>query len=331
LRAFILVAALGLMAPAAPAFAFDCAKARTKVETAICADPKLKAADDAMTAVYDNLHAAADAAAKEALRLSQLRWIAQREGCAYPDAPDIPGCAREFTAKRQAVLTASPETGPGDGSGLAPWFVQREGKKGGWDIRFDLVRFAQPQSAGEELFNREITALLTPALLENSTLGTATLIVARDRIYAYGVTLTPTYASKRLISALAEGYEDRGGAHPITWSRAINVALDDGHRLGFSDVFPKEAVGIFAKLCADQLIAARRVRNGDAAINLEEGADEVILAHVKNFETWSFRADKATLLFDPYLIGAWAEGPYTCEIEMPELRAHALPGGLLPP
>ena len=322
--------ALALLGAASPSFAFDCGKAQTKVEKLICADPKLKADDDAMTAAYDKLRLASDAGAKEALRISQLRWIAQRENCAYPGATDVPGCARDLTAKRRAVLTAVPETGPGDGLDLVPWFVQKEGRKGGWDIGLDLVRFAQPRSAGEELFNREVAALTAPALLENSTLGTATAKIPADRIYAYSVTLTPTFASKRLISALAEGYENLGGAHPNTWSRAVNVGLDDGRRLGFADLFPREQIGILAKLCSDQLSATRRVRTGDAGINLEDGADEIILSHIKNLDDWSIRADKATVLFDPYLIGAYAEGPYSCELEMPELRVNALPGAPLP-
>ena len=323
-------AGLALIASATGVLAFDCGKAQTKVEKVICADPKLKAADDAMAASYDKLRATADAAAKDALRISQLRWIAQRENCSYPGAVDVPGCVADLTFKRKSVLTALPETGPGDGSDLAPWFVQRDGKKGGWDIGFDLVRYAQPQSDGEELFNREVEALTAPALLENSSLGTATEKVPADKIFAYSVALTPTYASKQLISALAEGYEDRGGAHPNGWSRSINVALDEGRRLSFGDLFPREATGIFAKLCSDQLIAARRVRNSDAAINLEEGADVVILDHVKDLENWSLRADKATILFDAYLIGSHAEGAYSCDLDMARLRAHALPGAPLP-
>jgi len=323
-------AALALLAAASPAFAFDCGKAQTKVEKAICADPKLKAADDALNVAYDKLRATGDASTKEALRVSQLRWIRQREGCAYPDAPDMPACVAESTARRRAVLTALPESGPGDGGDLAPWFVQKEGKKGGWDIGFDLVRFAQPQTAGEEMFNREVAALLTPALLENSALGTATEKVPADRIFAYSVSLTPTFASKHFISALAEAYWDRGGAHPNTWARAINVALDDGRRLGFGDLFPREAIGIFAKQCSDQLIATRRARLSDAGINLEEGADEVILTHVKDLEAWSFRAGGATILFDPYLIGSYAEGPYRCDLDMAGLKQHALPGAVLP-
>ena len=40
---------------AGPADAFDCARASTAMERAICADPTLKATDDAMSAAYSSL------------------------------------------------------------------------------------------------------------------------------------------------------------------------------------------------------------------------------------------------------------------------------------
>lgn len=318
------------LAAAPNAQAFDCAKASTKVEKAICADPKLKSADDAMTAVYVKLKDNSEAADKEALRMSQLRWIKRREACDDDTVGDISGCIGEETAKRQALLRAVPETGPADGGDLTPWFIQKEGKNGGWDIDLNLVRFADPQTAGEAVFNREATALAAPSLLENSTLGTATIKVEKDRIYEKAVSLSPTYASKTLISALAEGYEDTGGAHGNSWRRGITVALDEGRRLTFSDLFPRTVTGILAKLCNDQLVAARKVRTGDATMDLEEGADIIVLSHIKDLEHWAFWADHAAIEFDPYEMGSYSEGAYECQLEIGKLKTLALPGAPLP-
>jgi hypothetical protein len=243
---------------------------------------------------------------------------------------DLNACIAEETAKRQALLRATPETGPADGGDLTPWFIQKEGKSGGWDIDLNLVRYADPTNAGESLFNREAAALAAPALMENSTLGTATLKVGADEIYAKAVSLSPTYASKTLISALAEGYEDTGGAHGNSWRRSITIAIDEGRRLTFSDLFPRTVTGILAKLCNDQLVAARKMRTEDATMDLEEGADIVVLAHVKDLERWSFRSTYATITFDPYEIGSYSEGPYECRLDMGKLRNLALPGAPLP-
>ncbi len=325
------MAMLMVFATAAPAAAFDCGKAQTKVEKIICADAKLKSADDMMSGAYAKLKDSLEAKTeKEALRISQLRWIKQREACDYDGATDVAECARGSTAKRMALLTAHPQTGPGDGTDLTPWFIQKEGKKGGWDIDLNLIRYAGPQSEGEYLFNREAQALAVPALLENSTLGTATLEVAKDRIYGKSVSLTPTYASKRFISALAEVYEDSGGAHGNSWSYSININLDEGRHLNYGDLFTRDVTGILAKLCSDQLITARKVRTEDNTVTLEEGGDIVILSHIKDLERWSFRADKATVLFDPYEIGSFAEGAFTCIFDMAKLKTLAIPGAPLP-
>lgn len=326
----LLLATLPLALLSSTALAFDCGKASTPVEKIICADKALMKSDDRMVAAYNKLKGALDAGAKEALRISQLRWIKQREGCSYEGATDVPECVRDTTEKRLAVLTATPESGPGDGPDLEPWLVQKEGKKGSWDIDYNLVRIADPQSAGADLFNREVETQLLPALLEHSSLGTSTMKVEPDQMYAISVTLTPTYASKRLVSALAEGYEFAGGAHGNSWTRGINIDLHTARRLSFGDLFAREASGPIAQMCTTQLVTAKRTRLGDAAANLEDGADEIIITHVQDLERWSFKADRASITFDPYEIGSYAEGAYTCTLEMEKLRSLAIAGAPLP-
>ena len=323
-------AALAVGLTAGPALAIDCGKAHSKVEVAICADPALKSADDAMTAAYVKLKDASDVAGMEALRISQLRWIKRRETCEEDIVADLKACIAGETARRKAVLTAYPVTGGEDASELAPWFIQKEGKPGGWDISLDLVRFSDPRDAGEALFNREAEALALPSLLENSALGTETIKVEPDAIYARSVSLSPAYASRRLISALAEGYDDTGGAHPNTWRRGINISLEDGRLLTYGDLFTRTATSFIAKLCTDQLVVARKVRTGDRTMSLEEGADLLILSHVKDLERWVFYADRAEILFDPYILGSYSEGPYGCELPMAGLRSLARPGAPLP-
>jgi uncharacterized protein YecT (DUF1311 family) len=318
------------LATATPVYAFDCGKATTKVERAICADTALKSADDAMNTAYVKLKDSFNGAAKEAMRISQLRWIKRREACDDDTVADLGTCIGAETGKRMALLRATPETGPGDGGDLAPWFIQKEGKNGDWDIDLNLVRFADPRTEGESLFNREAETLAAPSLLENSTLGTATIEVVKDQIYAKAVSLSPTYASKTLISALAEGYEDTGGAHGNSWRRGITIALHEGRRLTFAELFPRDVKGILSKLCNDQLVAARKVRTGDATMDLEEGADLIVLAHIKDLERWAFWADHAVLMFDPYELGSYSEGPYECRLEMGMLRTLALPDAPLP-
>jgi uncharacterized protein len=73
----LLAACLAVPACGAEAASFDCAKAATTVENAICADPGLSQADEHMAQTYAK---ALDATlAPRALRTDQLRWLASRE------------------------------------------------------------------------------------------------------------------------------------------------------------------------------------------------------------------------------------------------------------
>ena len=71
------IAALLAAAPiAASAASFDCAKASTLVENAICANPELSRRDEALASLYQ-------AALKQdpAIRADQLNWLRERNRC----------------------------------------------------------------------------------------------------------------------------------------------------------------------------------------------------------------------------------------------------------
>ncbi len=81
----ILAAAL-LVAAAAPALAqngpsFDCAKASTAIERAICKSPELAKADREMAAAYAVLVGKLSGAAREHLIKDQLRWVNDWQAC----------------------------------------------------------------------------------------------------------------------------------------------------------------------------------------------------------------------------------------------------------
>ena len=66
-----------LLAMAGPTQAFDCSKASTNAEMAICADPAAKAADDDPGKAYSE--AISQMSASEKAAAAQARWITERE------------------------------------------------------------------------------------------------------------------------------------------------------------------------------------------------------------------------------------------------------------
>ena len=107
------IAVLLLTAGVVPAQAFDCAKAESPVEKAICADPKLKAADDAMGAVYTTLRTALTGGDRKALGASQRKWVKTREdNCGYQQGAELTNCILTDTKDRRRCSPPSPKAVP---------------------------------------------------------------------------------------------------------------------------------------------------------------------------------------------------------------------------
>lgn len=67
--------AAGVLAPEARAAGFDCSKASTAVEKAICGDPKLSSLDEELSAAYSK--ALSSAVDRDAMKAEQRRWLTQ--------------------------------------------------------------------------------------------------------------------------------------------------------------------------------------------------------------------------------------------------------------
>jgi uncharacterized protein len=97
MRAVIGTAAMCLvLVPSARAASFDCAKASSFVEKAICSDKQLSGMDDQLARLYKTARGAASNAALEA---EQKAWLSSRDQCT--DA----ACLKKAYADRIAALS----------------------------------------------------------------------------------------------------------------------------------------------------------------------------------------------------------------------------------
>lgn len=84
------------------AASFDCKKASTLVEKAICADPKLSALDDHLSQSYaETIDSVSDAAS---LKVAQKAWLQERNKC------QTPACVSKAYQARIALLDTFSET-----------------------------------------------------------------------------------------------------------------------------------------------------------------------------------------------------------------------------
>jgi uncharacterized protein len=75
------VSVLAVFASTAQAVSFDCQKAKSFVEKAVCQDPTLSDLDDELGSLYQSAMDNSTKPAASALKKQQLKWLAQRDAC----------------------------------------------------------------------------------------------------------------------------------------------------------------------------------------------------------------------------------------------------------
>jgi uncharacterized protein len=321
------LAALLCLAAAPAANAFDCAKAASKVEMAICADAALKAVDDAMSTAYGLVRAVTAGKELKALALSQRRWIKARDAqCGEDDK--IAACISERTAARLHLLAGTAASGPGAPSKMHPFFVQQEGSSKVYDIDYALIRFAAPKSAGERTFNAEVQKIA-----KSAQLGPHGQELSEDMMLSSEASMEVTYASPRLISALVSSWSFDGGAHGNGGAGALNVDLDSGALIKISDVFKPAAMVKLMADCKAQIVKQKTEKlEGEPFLEADDPnySDDSLAGGLKNFGQWTLYQDRAVVTYNAYEIGSYAEGGYSCKFPMADLKALAKPGAPLP-
>ncbi len=326
-----LFVALGvLIAVTSPAAAFDCARASSEIEKAICASPVARETDDRMAAAYVALRAQMAPGEALTLRDSQRQWIKSRDNlCTGRTGPELSQCIIDETTKRWRFLAGLPEAGPGTGDArLKPVLITRQAKgKKTYAIDISAVAFADPRTGGERVFNDAVAALYADAPLNE------TVDFESAGELSYTESIDVTYASPDFISATGSGWRYDGGAHGNSWTKAVNVDLRNGRLLTFANLLPAASLPAFSHLCSDQLVAQKRAKMGGTEAEARrdlDGYKDAINQNVADLAHWSFRNGWAEVTFDPYAVGSYAEGDYTCRFDNGIIRLYADPAVNLP-
>ena len=323
------LAGLLLIACIVPVRAFDCAKAASSIEKAICTDPKLKAADDAMATAYAALRDSLVGADRKSLGASQRKWVKSREdSCGYQQGAEQANCILSQTDERRQLLLAEPESGPGTGSRLMPVFIQQDADPRHYDIDFTLIKFVKPQSKGEILFNNRVTKIG-----KGAPLGRQSEAARDDMTYSSVAAMALTYTSPKLISAKVENWDFSGGAHGNGGTSGITIDLDRGTEMKPGDLFDAKGIAALKARCIEQIFEQKKDKNDGQDFNPADDPnyqETTIVEHLQSMNSWNFWKDKATVTFDAYAIGSYAEGQYECDFTMDEMKKLARPGAPLP-
>jgi hypothetical protein len=126
-------------------------------------------------------------------------------------------------------------------------------------------------------------------------------------------------------------YVNEGGAHGNYGTGNYNIDMASGRLAGMADVLAEPSAAILTIWCKTQIEAEKRKRM--PGIDLGEGMadrDKAIAARVRDLAGWSIGESEIVVSFDPYMVGAYAEGAYECRFPTAGVREMALEGAPLP-
>lgn len=326
------------LAPAA--FALDCAAPGNPVDTTICADPDLKAAEDAMTAAYDAALAKLPPDWQATLSASQAAFLKQRaDYCGQEEGRK--DCILSRTQPRADYLAAKPESGPGTADPLLPFTAGAAQSEKTCAFQVDVHKFAAgPDKPGEAAFDAAVQKAIDNAAGEWSKRESTP-----DFEYDcnYNLTSAITYASPDLIAGEIFFDAYQGGAHGIYGRIPIVVDLKTGKSPVAAELFDKAAQEKLAAQCTEAIKAEKLSRSGevDDAETRKQIVDGLeaemkdyagtIAEHVGDFADWLVYEDRAEIYFGPYEVGAYAEGDFTCALPKADLQAAAGAKGWIVP
>lgn len=319
---FLLAGAAGF-ALAGSASAFDCAKASTDTEKAICADPALKASDDAMGAAYETALARLEPEQQSALKANQKVWLTARDSyCSADEGRAV--CLKDYTDKRTRFLGGAAESGPGLAVALTPFIVSKPQSKTSCagDVAVHIFG-AAAKTAAERDFDTRIKQLASSVEDENGVRE-----VSPDYEYdcSWSLDSTVTYGSPDIVAVAIDMYTFGGGAHGNYGRLPLVVDLRTGKSPEFATTFPDSAKPELVAACTAGIREEKAKRYAEAGDpesvkELMAGLDdsvkeyaETITAGVSDLSHWIVYEDRAEVYFAPYELGSYAEGDYTCAL-----------------
>jgi uncharacterized protein YecT (DUF1311 family) len=314
---------LPLAATPAQAASFDCAKASTEVEKAICANPDLSRSDEVLARAYATALGGLSDEAKAAVQAGQREWLGFAALACTTDA-------RPFTAaltdEQQGCLNAVYRSRIGE--------LAQSRMEGDWRVypktSYSLVDDPDPDAyqgvATKEIVSPRIDEESELASSFNALMDEADANAQPDpkgEDYQTADTMETTsiksVGSHRISLVIDSYWMGHGAAHGNYAITYAHFLTEKGRMLEASDLFAgagwEEALG---KMALDEL--DRTVEGG---IWDESRAD--VPAAAADPSRWNFGDNGLEIIFQPYEVTAYAAGAPTVTIGWDKLTDYLAP------
>jgi uncharacterized protein len=299
-----------LAAGAAHAASFDCSKAKTPQEKAICGSPELSAADEQMAAAYKALLATTTTEVKPAVRDNQRSWNLKTAADCKSSAPQpgatlatcllasykarIPELNRmlsdgDYKFVSKSIQLTTPDSP--DGGQASPGTVETPGS--------GTLRATWPQSSKDSpqwiAWNRAMEAAVRKMASSDSQ---ADPPAEWSKKWAEDtettITVSVNYIGARLIAASIDSeWMGHGAAHPDGATSQFNWMINDKRELRPEDVFlPGSA---WDKTIQERCARALQQQLGEG---LEEGWQKQLRRIVLDSRYWKLDSEGLTVILD---------------------------------
>ena len=307
------IAALALVLLASPVWAqpsFDCAKASTVVERAICKNADLAKADREMAALYFALNGKLAGPAKDHLVKDQLRWNGNR-GAAC--TAELEQCLQDKYANRIERLKF---LGIGAYPFISDQAIVRTGKVKATTYAIDA---SYPQFDGPGVDFSAINSEFDTGARK----GAASAMPDKDsgdfeQAWGFDLRFVLHRPAPHLVAIEFINYSYTGGAHGNGGTSAALVDLRTGRSVPPSSVF---APGDEWRRTVAVLVLADLKKQFVDKPGFDEAIEPANVAKLLGEAgRWLFKADGLMIIFNPYDVGSYAAGSYDVDIPYASLR-----------
>jgi uncharacterized protein len=310
-------AALLALITAAPALAqggasFDCAKALSAIERAICKNPELAKADREMAAIYSALAAKLAGPAKDHLAKDQLRWVGNRNRACGGNADAITNCLKVRYAARTENLKVLAD-------GVYPLIsehaVYKAGKVGKIVYSIDIQ---YPQFDATTANFSAINRLYADDAAKSAKESTPGADAAGDLAWSFEQGFMLFRPSAHALTVSLDYYGFSGGAHGFGGTVCTLVDLRTGKQAEPADVFAA-GEGWLKEMI--RLVGADLKKQFVKNPGFDDALEPAKLGELLNDGThYCWRRGKLELIFNPYDVGPYSAGAYQVDISPAQYR-----------
>jgi uncharacterized protein len=325
IRLILALAALVFIASPAAAASFDCAKAQTPFEKAICSSPELSQLDDTLAQAYQTALGGLSAEPAGEVKTAQRNWLAYAERSCSDDAQPITTeyaddqtqCLAATYRNRIRDLEASRMEGGYRFYPIDRYLVEQDTEATADDFtkvadkQFQIVKIDNGGDVAKA-FNTAVDTIVeeTKDFFEPGTMTIATGDVTSDTDVTYkvlGVT------SQRISLQANEYWYGHGAAHGNYFITNRHFLVDDKRLLEASDIF--EGDGWQDQLGKLALDAIKAKLGDDYFVNSDDDVKPIAIDPLR----WDFSDEGLVIQFNIYEVTAYAMGAPTVTIPWGDL------------